>query len=59
MVKSKPINKNQGATLVEAILAIALFSLFVTALIGLIMNSYGSNFQAKEKGNIQIYCQPK
>jgi len=50
-------NDQQGFSLVEVILAIALFSLFAVALIGLLMNSYGSNFQAVELEKANLYAQ--
>jgi len=43
--------------LVEVILAIALFSLFAVALIGLIVASYGSNYQAAERDRAAAYAQ--
>jgi len=49
--------KKLGFSLVELILAIALFGLFATALIGLLMNSYGSDFQAEEKEKANLYAQ--
>src|SRR3989338_9963903 len=47
----------RGLGLVEVILAVALFALFATALIGLLMNSYGSDFQAEEKDKATLYAQ--
>ena len=41
----------------EIILAVALFGLFATALIGLLMNSYGSDFQAEEVYKSSLYSQ--
>ena len=43
--------------MVEIILAVALFGLFSIALIGLLMNSYGSNYQAEEKQVATLYAQ--
>ncbi|MDD2807538.1 MAG: type II secretion system protein [Patescibacteria group bacterium] len=51
------LKKQSGFSLVEVILAVALFGLFATALIGLLMNSYGSDIQAKEKDAATIYAQ--
>ncbi len=56
MAKFKPAIK-VGFSLVEIILAVALFGLFVTALVGLLMNSYGSNFQAEEKDKATLAAQ--
>ena len=36
---------------------VALFGLFATALIGLLINSYGSNFQAAERDRATLYAQ--
>ncbi|MBI3290828.1 type II secretion system protein, partial [Candidatus Falkowbacteria bacterium] len=47
----------RGFSLVEVILAIALFSLFATALIGILMSSYGSDFQAREREKATLYAQ--
>src|SRR3989344_9380748 len=46
-----------GVSLVEVILAVALFALFATALLGLLFASYGSNFQALEKHKAGLYAQ--
>ncbi|MFA5022375.1 MAG: DUF4082 domain-containing protein [Patescibacteria group bacterium] len=46
-----------GFSLVEVILAVALFGLFATALIGLLMNSYGSNYQSAERDLATLYAQ--
>ncbi|MFA6410428.1 MAG: hypothetical protein WCW26_02515 [Candidatus Buchananbacteria bacterium] len=46
-----------GFSLVEIILAVGLFGLFATALLGLLMDSYGSNFLAAEKNQATLYAQ--
>ena len=46
-----------GFSLVEVILAVALFGLFASALIGLLINSYGSDLQAKELDQANFYAQ--
>ena len=38
-----------GLSLIEIIVAVALFSLFATALIGLVMINFGSDVQAQDK----------
>ncbi|MFA6254409.1 MAG: type II secretion system protein [Patescibacteria group bacterium] len=50
-------HNRKGFSLVELILAIALFGLFATALIGLLVNSYGSDFQAEEREKANLYVQ--
>ncbi len=47
----------QGLGLVEVILATALFGLFATALIGLLMNSYGSDIQANQRDIALLHAQ--
>ncbi len=47
----------KGLSLVEIILAIALFSLFSVPLIFMLINSYGSNFQAEEREVAVFYAQ--
>ena len=54
---SSEASRRLGFSLVEVILAVALFGLFATALIGLLMNSYGSNLQAAEKDKANFYAQ--
>ena len=49
-------NLTPGFSLVEIILAIALFGLFATALLGLLMNSYASDFQAAEREEANLYA---
>lgn len=44
-------------SLIEVILAVALFGLLATALIGLLMNSYGSDVQAGDRDQAAIYAQ--
>ena len=54
------MNRNlsqKGVSLVEIILAIALFGIFATALIFLLINSYDSNLQAEEKDKATFYAQ--
>ncbi len=50
-------SEKYGFSLVELILAVALFGLFAPALLGLLMNSYGSDFQAQEKDRANLYAQ--
>ncbi len=54
---SKFRRKRLGFSLVEVILAVALFGLFSVALVGLLLTSYDSNFQAQEK--IKLFYMPK
>ncbi|MDX9892842.1 MAG: prepilin-type N-terminal cleavage/methylation domain-containing protein [Patescibacteria group bacterium] len=51
------IRINKGFSLVEVILAVALFGMFATALLGLLMNSYGSDVQARQKDLATLYAQ--
>src|SRR3989338_3820840 len=46
-----------GASLVEVILAIALFGLFATALIGLLTGSYQGGLQAAQRDTATTYAQ--
>jgi len=55
--KPKFCQRQNGFSLVEIILTVALFGLFATALLGLLMNSYGSNFQASERQKATLYAQ--
>src|SRR3989338_6413329 len=57
MTKLSIVKNTKGFSLVEIILAVALFGLFATALIGLLMDSYGSNFQAEEKDKATLSAQ--
>src|SRR3989344_1040227 len=56
-MSSDKLQNSHGFSLIELILAIALFSLFATALIGLLIISYGSNLQAEEKDLAVFYAQ--
>ena len=49
MVRLKPLRNQSGFSLVELMLAIALFGLFATALISLLWASYGSDVQAAQR----------
>ena len=49
MARCKLSSSNRGFSLVELILAIALFGMFATALVGLLWASYGSNVQAAQR----------
>ena len=57
MAKLNRLNKNQGMSLIEVILAVGLFSLFATALIGLLMISYSTNLQVSQKDQASYYLQ--
>jgi len=47
----------KGFSLIEVILAVAIFGLFATALIGLLMSSYGGNFQSEERNVAVLYAE--
>src|SRR3989338_1174212 len=49
MIRLKPLRNQSGFSLVELMLAIALFGLFATALISLLWASYGSDVQAAQR----------
>ncbi|MBN1779251.1 MAG: hypothetical protein JW816_03465 [Candidatus Buchananbacteria bacterium] len=58
MVKLKRASRqNKGMSLIEVILAVGLFSLFATALVGLLIISYGSNLQAAQRDQASFYVQ--
>jgi len=54
--KSQKFIIKKGFSLVEIILAVALFGIFATAFISLLINAYGSNFQASEKDKAALYA---
>ncbi len=54
----KRVNKKQfGFSLVEVILAVGLFGLFSTALIGLLLSTYGGSIQANDRNVATLYAQ--